>query len=103
MATRKHAKHAAKHARKQADAGDDAEGAAAGTPAAAVEAAQDAEPPTYKKDHEIKAARLAHGSSYDKLIAKGKIVAPTRKELSDRELDERLAKAEARRSAKDEA
>lgn len=63
-------------------------------------ATSDVSVPTYAKDHEVHAARAMHGASYDRLVAAGKIIAPTRDELSDTELAARIAKAEQKRAAK---
>jgi hypothetical protein len=56
--------------------------------------------PTYTEDHEIRGARMGYGSSYEKLIAAGAIVAPTREELSDDELAERLKADDEARAPK---
>ena len=55
--------------------------------------------PTYVEDHEVRAARAAYGSSYDKLIASGAIIAPTRADLSDDELADRLKADDEKRTA----
>jgi hypothetical protein len=55
--------------------------------------------PTYTEDHEIRGARMGYGSSYETLIAAGAIVAPTREELPDDELAERLKANDEKRAA----
>ena len=49
------------------------------------------EPRIYKKPHEIRAARRMHGADYDRLVAEGTIDAPSREELPDADLADKLA------------
>lgn len=56
--------------------------------------------PTYETDEEVHAAREMHGAAYDRLVERKAINAPTREELPDAELRERVAKVADRKAAK---
>lgn len=56
--------------------------------------------PTYETDEEIHAARQMHGAAYDRLVARKAIKAPTREDLPDTELADRIAKVSERKAAK---
>jgi hypothetical protein len=55
--------------------------------------------PTYETDEEIAAARAMYGDHYDRMIERKEITAPTRTDLPQSELEERLEAKLARREA----
>lgn len=56
--------------------------------------------PTYETDEEVHAAREMHGAAYDRLVERKAINGPTREEVPDAELRERIAKVSERKAAK---